>query len=234
MNIIETNIQWTKSLASRKATNYIALHHAAAKSASVYDVDSWHKDKGWAGIGYHFYVRKDGSIYRGRPLHTIGAHATGKNEVSIGICVEGDYTSEHMPDVQKRAIAELLHNLKSDYPNAQIVGHGEIGASSCPGKNFPLAELKDYNKILNTEEQSMSNKELCEQIKKLEERIETLEKEREKVYHYGIDLPEEFYETMEKLMNKGYFKGAAPDDLDLSESMLRVLVVNDRAGLYDR
>lgn len=236
MNIIETGISWTKSLATRKITNYIVLHHAAAKTASVTDVDRWHKqNNGWAGIGYHFYVRKDGKIYRGRPLNTWGAHVYGKNDVSVGICAEGDYTTEQMPQAQKTAIAELLDYLKAEYPSAKIVGHYEIGASSCPGANYPIAELKDYKKFLNKEEDQMSeeNNALKEEINALKRRVDTLEKNQEKIYRYGIDLPKEFYPTVEKLMNKGYFNGAAPDDLNLSESMLRIMVINDRAGLYD-
>lgn len=149
MNITETNIKWNGTLSDRARTDYIALHHAEASTCTVWDIDAWHKGNGWSGIGYHFFVRKDGSVYRGRPLDKMGAHVQGKNNVSIGICAEGDYTREVMPDAQKKAICELLVYLKDNYyPTASIVGHGEIGDSDCPGGNYPLAEIKNgYRQI---------------------------------------------------------------------------------------
>ena len=63
MNIIETNWKWNGELTSRSATDYIALHNAEAVKCTAEQVDSWHKANGWAGIGYHFFVRKNGEIY---------------------------------------------------------------------------------------------------------------------------------------------------------------------------
>ncbi|MCD8391539.1 MAG: N-acetylmuramoyl-L-alanine amidase, partial [Firmicutes bacterium] len=101
INIIETDWNWNGTLSNRASTDYIALHHAEASSCTAADVDSWHKANGWAGIGYHFFVRKDGSIYRGRPLDKMGAHVSGYNNKSIGICAEGAYMTETMPAAQK-------------------------------------------------------------------------------------------------------------------------------------
>ena len=149
MKIIETNIKWVKPLSKRPRTDYIVLHHAEASKCTVEQVDSWHKQKDWSGIGYHFFVRKDGTIYRGRPLDTMGAHVSGMNSVSIGICAEGSYTTETMPAAQKKAICELLVYLKDKhYPLASIVGHREIGNSDCPGKKYPLDDIRNnYRKI---------------------------------------------------------------------------------------
>ena len=156
MKIIESNIKFKSSLSNRATTEYIALHHAEASKCSVYDIDSWHKSNGWSGIGYHFFVRKDGSIYRGRPINKMGAHVSGMNNRSIGICAEGSYMKETMPYVQKKAICELLVYLKDNfYPNAKIVGHREIGDSNCPGTNYPLDEIKkNYRAIANASKTS--------------------------------------------------------------------------------
>lgn len=147
INIIDTDWKWNGGLSNRANTQYIALHHAAAKTCTAKQVDDWHKNNGWSGIGYHFFVRKDGSIYRGRPLFKMGAHVSGMNSCSVGICAEGDYDKEKiMPDAQKESIKLLLQNLKEIYPSAKIVGHREIGASDCPGRYYPLDELKhNYN-----------------------------------------------------------------------------------------
>ena len=150
MNIIEPKWSWTSGLSTRASTKYIVLHHAEASNCSVYDIDSWHKANGWSGIGYHFFVRKNGEVYRGRPLNSLGAHVTGMNNCSLGICAEGSYMKETMPRTQKKAIAELIEYLKSNYyPEAEIVGHREIGSSDCPGTNFPLDELKNYKSLID-------------------------------------------------------------------------------------
>lgn len=157
MNIIEPKWSFTSGLSQRASTKYIALHHAEASSCSVYDIDAWHKEFGWSGIGYHFFVRKNGEIYRGRPIGSLGAHVKGMNNCSLGICAEGSYMKETMPAVQKKAIAELLDYLKTNfYPDAQIVGHREIGSSDCPGTNYPLDELKNYKSLLDGTSSSTS------------------------------------------------------------------------------
>ncbi len=146
MNIIETAWKWTSGLSKRKSTNLIVLHHAAAVTCTAAQVDSWHKvDNGWSGIGYHFFISKGGTIYRGRPEWAVGAHASGRNSDSIGICVEGNYETETtMPKAQRAAVREVLRHLKATYPNAVIKGHKEVGATGCPGKYYPLNEMKNY------------------------------------------------------------------------------------------
>ena len=68
----------------------------------------------------------------------------------------------------------------------------------------------------------------------LVEQVEKLTKEQERIYHWTQELPNYAKPTIQKLMDKGIFKGASEDDLNLPESMMRILVINDRAGLYDR
>lgn len=69
MKITEVGYKWHGALKMRAATKYIVLHHRAG-SGTVESIHAEHIARGWAGIGYHFYVRRDGSIYRGRPLGT--------------------------------------------------------------------------------------------------------------------------------------------------------------------
>ena len=142
MNIIETNLQFT-SLTKRGKTNRIILHHSGVSVLqSIEIIHNYHKNTNkWSGIGYHFYVRKDGSIYRGRPEEMIGAHAYGANSDSIGICAEGDFNNETMTDVQKNAIKELVAYLKAKYGINTVVGHRDTIATSCPGKNYPFDEI---------------------------------------------------------------------------------------------
>lgn len=108
-----------------------------------------------AGIGYHYYVRKDGSIYRGRPENMAGAHCNGINSISIGICAEGNFSEETMSNVQKQALIELVKDIKSRYDIKWVRGHKEILSTSCPGTNFPLEEIK--NVIANVETPQITN-----------------------------------------------------------------------------
>lgn len=142
MTIKNSNLKFRNSLTKRKKTIDIILHHAASAKCSVSDVHSWHLKNGWAGIGYHFFIMKDGSVYQGRPLDRVGAHAKGANSYSIGICFEGDYTKEVMPAAQFNAGREVIAYLKKKYPSIKrIVKHKDVCATSCPGKNFPFEEM---------------------------------------------------------------------------------------------
>lgn len=141
MNIIESGISF-RGLSNRSRTTRIILHHAAKVTCSVQDIQRWHLANGWAGIGYHFFVRKDGNIYRGRPENTVGAHVTGANADSIGICFEGNYEAEaSMPQAQVTAGKELVAYLKNKYRINTVKAHRDVGASSCPGRHFPFNEI---------------------------------------------------------------------------------------------
>lgn len=140
MNIIETNLQFG-SLEKRTKTERIILHHAEASVCSAEDIHRWHKQKGWSGAGYHFLVRKDGSIYRMRPEDKVGSHAYGSNYNSIGICAEGKYMTEEMPIAQKNAIIELVNYLEEKYNLNVIQKHKDVCSTSCPGDKYPFEEI---------------------------------------------------------------------------------------------
>lgn len=141
MNIIQVDHKFTNLAYNNKPVEII-LHHAEATSCTVEDINRWHKANGWAGIGYHYFVRKDGSIYKGRPDNAQGAHCPGHNVTSLGICAEGSYVKEQMPEVQKKAIAELIKYLKAKYPAiTSIKRHKDCYATSCPGANYPFDEI---------------------------------------------------------------------------------------------
>lgn len=140
MKIIEPHYVWNGELTRRTQPIYrIILHHAAASHCSAVQVHSWHKARGWVGIGYHFFITKDGDIYRGRPIDCIGAHAGGYNLDSIGICFEGNFENEVMQNAQEEAGRELVKYLTSYYKTIKVVQkHCDVNATACPGKNFPF------------------------------------------------------------------------------------------------
>ena len=138
MQIIETTYKWAGSLARRGVTRRIILHHAAAVTCTPQQVHQWHLANGWSGIGYHFFVRKDGSVYRGRPEDTVGAHAGNNNYDSIGVCFEGSFDREEMPAAQKQAGKELVAYLKQKYGISTVQRHSDVNATGCPGGHFPF------------------------------------------------------------------------------------------------
>lgn len=140
MEIIETNLQF-KNMNTRTSTERIILHHADAKTCSAEDIHRWHLANGWAGAGYHFLVRKDGTIYRLRPEDKVGAHAYGANYDSLGICFEGDYKEEIMQEEEIKAGRELVNFLKNKYGINTVQVHKNVNATNCPGDNFPFDQI---------------------------------------------------------------------------------------------
>ena len=141
MNIIDVGLKF-KSLSYGNKPNKLVLHHAEASKCTVQDIHSWHLNNGWSGIGYHYFIRKDGSIYKGRPDGAIGAHCQGSNTNTLGICFEGNYMKETMPTAEYNAGIDLIKYLIGKYGNLPIYGHKELLATECPGANFPLTDFK--------------------------------------------------------------------------------------------
>lgn len=132
-------------MAARKSTTLIIVH-CSATSPSM-DVDTatirrWHSDpkpkgRGWADIGYHFVIERDGKIVKGRDIHVVGAHVSGKNSESVGICMVGGVNDKNKPEnnfteEQFASLIKLLHFLKIVYPTASIAGHNEFARKACP------------------------------------------------------------------------------------------------------
>ncbi|MDD4980665.1 MAG: N-acetylmuramoyl-L-alanine amidase [Candidatus Omnitrophica bacterium] len=107
------------------------IHHSASPDVSAKTIDKWHKERGWSGIGYHFVIRVDGKIEKGRPLSKKGAHAKGRNHY-IGICLTGYDT---FTPTQTKSLVFLLNNLGVK----EIFPHHE----KCPGKGLNLQYVKN-------------------------------------------------------------------------------------------
>ena len=124
-----------------RTINEIIVHCSATpegRPTTVGDIRSWHKQRGFKDIGYHYVVYLDGSIHAGRPESAIGAHCTGHNRNSLGVCYVGGMTrdmkaaKDTRTDAQKRALVLLLKELKRRYPSAKIYGHRDFAAKACP------------------------------------------------------------------------------------------------------
>lgn len=135
-------------LKTRGVTDKIVIHHTGNPSdddLSAAEIDASHKGQGWTCIGYHYVIRKDGTVEQGRPHWTVGAHAYGHNSYTIGIHVCGNFEEAEPTDAQIESTAMLLANLCTDYSlpidRDHVVGHRELMSTACPGEY--LYEMMD-------------------------------------------------------------------------------------------
>lgn len=133
--------------------NLIVIHCSATRcdqSFTVKKLTDCHNERFHnQGIGYHYYITRDGHIHPTRPEEVPGIHASGYNAHSIGVCYEGGYNAKGKADdtrtpEQRAALIALLRSLKEDYPDADIRGHRELKGvhKDCPC--FDCQEYRDY------------------------------------------------------------------------------------------
>lgn len=123
--------------------NSIFVHCAATPpdmNIGAKEIRAMHVNgRGWSDIGYHYVIRRDGTIEEGRPIERNGAHARGHNKGSIGVCMVGGVSSSNKPDAnftfrQYESLNILLKDLKNEYmlSNHDIHGHRDVAAKACP------------------------------------------------------------------------------------------------------
>ena len=126
----------------------IALHHMAHPTADVKTVEGWHINQGWRALGYNFWVGFDGTVYEGRGFK-LGAGVENHNGHIISIGFQGDYHSKEvaMSDAQFNAGVDIIKYVLEKAPTIKkIGGHKDYMATACPGKYFPLEEMKTLKK----------------------------------------------------------------------------------------
>ncbi len=128
--------------------------HCSASDRPEHDsaavIDSWHKANGWAGIGYHFFIRKDGTIETGRDIEKIPAAQSSFNPGTIAICAHG-LKKENFTDVQLAAVKSLCTEINNAYGwTLRFRGHKEVANKACP--------VFDYKALLNLDSQGNMQK----------------------------------------------------------------------------
>lgn len=135
---------------SKRKIISIILHCSATKEGkdfTVADIDKWHKARGFNCIGYHYVIYRDGSVHEGRDVDKIGAHTTGQNANSIGICyiggvdANGKAKDTRTPE-QKKALVKLVKELLQKYSltSNQVYGHYQFANKACP--SFKIEDFK--------------------------------------------------------------------------------------------
>ena len=131
-------------LPNTRRIDKIILHCSATPEGKDYTVEQirqWHLARGFSDIGYHLVIYRDGSIHKGRPIEQVGAHTTGQNAHSIGICLiggcaaDGKTPKDTRTEAQRAALIKLVGELKASYPSASVHGHNEFAAKACPSFN---------------------------------------------------------------------------------------------------
>lgn len=124
----------------RKITKII-LHCSATPEGKDYTVETirrWHKAQGFADIGYHYVIYRDGTIHNGRPMNQVGAHTSGHNTGSVGICyiggvaADGKTAKDTRTPAQKEAMYTLCKLLMDTLGIKEVHGHNEYAAKACP------------------------------------------------------------------------------------------------------
>ena len=129
---------FTRYVNGEMLLNKAVVHHTATSDVSVEVIRKNHIEVNeWRDIGYHFLIRKDGTIEKGRDLNMKGAHAKGRNNW-IGIALTG---YDEFTDEQYEALAKLSIELKLNY----LEPHHE----ECPGKGFSWVRLMEEQSKLN-------------------------------------------------------------------------------------
>lgn len=104
---------------------------------TVEEIRSWHLERGWKDIGYHYVIYRDGTIHLGRPVSEIGAHCRGHNRGSIGVCLIGK--DEFTPE-QFKSLKNLWRGLKNIFHDLRIKGHRDFtDLKTCP--NFEVKDI---------------------------------------------------------------------------------------------
>ncbi|NNC36128.1 MAG: lysozyme [Hyphomonadaceae bacterium] len=126
---------------STRKIDKIIIHCSATppyRDVSAADIDHWHKERGWSGIGYNGVIRRDGRFESGRDVNRRPAHAFGQNRTSIGICMIGGLADDNLPapqytQAQWRTLGRVISELQAQYPGAEFIGHRDVGNKACPG-----------------------------------------------------------------------------------------------------
>ncbi len=129
------------SMKTKRFVDTLIIHCAATTpemNIGAKEIREWHLQRGWADIGYHYIIKRDGTVEKGRPLENIGAHVKGHNRGSIGVCLVGGVDTAGKPKnnftaPQWLALDRMIDQFKKDYPNGKIHGHNEFEKNkACP------------------------------------------------------------------------------------------------------
>jgi len=150
MKIIQKNFHFIEPFEPLETVEHIIVHHTSRLHMTAEECHEFHqKERGWSGIGYNYFIEKNGDIIEGRGQH-VGADAYGHNRTSIGICMTGDFDIESPSNEQWTSFLWLSSYMMKLYhlQTEQVLGHRELEGvqKSCPGSLINMDELRSQLK----------------------------------------------------------------------------------------
>ena len=229
-----------------KENRYIVVHYVGAESSAVSNA-KYLRDNSTSASAHYFVDETEiwqcvedknkawhcGGGLQGTGGHTFYGKCTNANSIGIEMCCKiapsGVWYFEYKT---VENAAELIRHLmnKHNIPIDRVIRHYDVTGKICPAPYVDDIEWAKFKSkvtggnAMTIEEQKKFNA--------LVEQVDKLTREKKRVYHYTEELPGWARPTIQKLLDAEIYAGAAEDDLDLSETLMRVLVINDRAGLY--
>jgi N-acetyl-anhydromuramyl-L-alanine amidase AmpD len=235
-----------------KKNEYIVIHYVGAVSTAKNNADYYARTKLNASANY--FVDENeiwqsvedynrawhcGGGLQGKYGHTFHNICTNSNSIGIEMCVKKDKAGNwYFEENTVKNTIDLVKMLMQKYniPIDRVIRHYDVTGKNCPAPYVNETEWKKFKDRILTDEGDLTMaqyEELKKEIAELKKIVETIAKSTEIVYNKIDDVPEWGKPTIQKLIDKGLYKGASESNLNLSESLLRTLVINDRAGLYD-
>lgn len=142
---------------SRSITDAVFVHCSATKATmnvGVREIRQWHKEQGWLDVGYHFIIRRDGTVEEGRPVDVVGSHVKDWNSRSVGVCLvggideKGHFEANFTP-AQMFELRGLLQTLLAKYPGAELKAHHDVATKACP--SFDLQRWWTKNELVTSD-----------------------------------------------------------------------------------
>lgn len=141
----------------RTSTDAIFVHCSATKPSmnwGVREIRQSHKERGFLDVGYHYIIKRDGTVEAGRDEGAVGSHAKGYNHNSVGVCLVGGIDDKGKPEAnftpaQMASLRSLLTTLLAKYPGSVLRAHHDIAPKACP--SFNLKRWWEDNELVTSD-----------------------------------------------------------------------------------
>lgn len=223
--------------------NWICLHFTSGNGDTAQNNADYFAREGGLNASAHYFVDterivqsvKDGDVAwhcgkeRGGSYYNDCRNA---NSIGIEMCSvvrNGVYV---IPEETMKRAAKLTRELmaKHHVPVSRVCRHYDVTHKDCPEPWVRNPRLWEKFKTMLTEEvEDMTEQQTRNIVKQEISKAESAKK----VYNSVSECPAWARDTVQKLVNKGFLQGDEKGRLELSTDLLRLLVINDRAHLYD-
>jgi len=120
-----------------KVITHLVIHHSASHPDTTPDeIAEWHKKRGFSKIGYHKIITPEGKIHDGRSEDEVPASVKEHNKGTLAVCLTGNFERDTPTELQLLFLEVQIQEWKTKHPSAKVVGHRDLAATLCPGKNL--------------------------------------------------------------------------------------------------